>query len=228
MSPEQVRGENIDARSNIYSLGALFYEMVTDHKAFDSEDSESLRQSILDSAPVPPSQLNPKLHPVLSALIMKALAKDPGERYQGGRELLDDLEKCKESKPQAAKAPAAAPRPSGCSSRESRGSNKICVGVGAGGKNPRCPQPPVASRPSAQPAVAKAEPARKAAAGAAGYAGAPFHSVNTLTSKPSINPRYRAPKRPIRLHRPHRTCQRPPLMILQSKLPRHPELPSIP
>jgi len=42
LSPEQVRGENIDARSNIYSLGALFYEMVTDHKAFDSEDSEIL------------------------------------------------------------------------------------------------------------------------------------------------------------------------------------------
>ena len=80
MSPEQVRGENIDARSNLYSLGALFYEMVTDRKAFDREDSESLRQSILDSTPVSPMQVNPKLHPVLSDLIMKALAKDPAER----------------------------------------------------------------------------------------------------------------------------------------------------
>jgi len=99
MSPEQVRGENIDARSNLYSLGALFYEMVTDRKAFDREDSESLRQSILESTPVSPMQVNPKLHPVLSDLIMKALAKDPAERYQSGRALLDDLEKCKESKP---------------------------------------------------------------------------------------------------------------------------------
>src|SRR6202167_1360386 len=107
MSPEQVRGENIDARSNLYSLGALFYEMVTDRKAFDREDSESLRQSILDRTPVSPMQGNPKLHPVLSDLIMKALAKDPAERYQSGRGLLDDLEKCKESKPQAAKGPAA-------------------------------------------------------------------------------------------------------------------------
>jgi serine/threonine protein kinase len=105
MSPEQIRGENIDARSNFFSLGAMFYEMVTDHKAFDAEDAESLRQSILQSTPVPPAQLNPKLHSVLSALIMKALAKDPGERYQNGRELLDDLEKCKESK--AAKQAAA-------------------------------------------------------------------------------------------------------------------------
>jgi hypothetical protein len=107
-SPEQVRGEDIDARSNLYSLGAMFYEMVTDRKAFDHEDSESLRQSIVESVPVPPIQLNPKLQPQLSELIMKALAKDPSERYQSGRELLDDLEKCKETKPQAAKKPAAA------------------------------------------------------------------------------------------------------------------------
>src|SRR5271169_4802326 len=114
MSPEQLRGEDIDARSNLFSLGAMFYEMVTDRKAFDREDSESLRQSILESTPVPPMHLNPKLHPMLSDLIMKALAKDPGERYQSGRELLDDLEKCKESKPQAAKqaaAPAKSPVP---------------------------------------------------------------------------------------------------------------------
>jgi eukaryotic-like serine/threonine-protein kinase len=107
MSPEQVRGEDIDARSNLFSLGAMFYEMVTDRKAFDREDAESLRQSVLESTPVPPMHVNPKLHPVLSDLIMKALAKDPAERFQNGRELLDELEKCKESKPQAAKAAAA-------------------------------------------------------------------------------------------------------------------------
>jgi eukaryotic-like serine/threonine-protein kinase len=107
MSPEQIRGEEIDARSNLFSLGAMFYEMVTDRQAFDAEDTESLRQSVLESTPVPPMQLNPKIHPVLSDLIMKALSKDPGARYQNGRELLDELEKCKESKTPAAKQPAA-------------------------------------------------------------------------------------------------------------------------
>jgi serine/threonine protein kinase len=82
MSPEQVRGESIDARSNLFSLGAMFYEMVTDRKAYDREDAASLRQSILESTPVPPVHLNPKLHPVLSDLIMKALSKDPKDRYQ--------------------------------------------------------------------------------------------------------------------------------------------------
>jgi serine/threonine protein kinase len=107
MSPEQVRGETIDARSNFFSLGAMFYEMVTEHKPFAADDAASLRQSILETTPVAPAQLNPKIHPVLSDLILKTLSKDPAERYQNGRELLDDLEKCKESKPQAAKQAAA-------------------------------------------------------------------------------------------------------------------------
>jgi serine/threonine-protein kinase len=103
MSPEQVRGDAMDGRSNLYSLGAMFYEMVTERKAFDREDIESLRQSILESTPVAPAHVNPKIHPLLSNLIMKALEKDPAKRYQSGREMLDDLEKCKESKPAAAK-----------------------------------------------------------------------------------------------------------------------------
>ena len=107
MSPEQVLGDVLDARSNLFSLGAMFYEMVTERKAFDREDVEALRQSILDSTPVAPIHVNAKVHPLLSDLIMKALSKDPAERYQSGRELLDDLEKCKESKPAAKKAEAA-------------------------------------------------------------------------------------------------------------------------
>ena len=106
MSPEQLRGEAMDGRSNLFSLGAMLYEMVTERKAFDREDTESLRASILESTPVAPSHVNVKVHPLLSDLIMKALAKDPAQRYQNGRELLNDLEKCKESKPAAKKAEA--------------------------------------------------------------------------------------------------------------------------
>jgi serine/threonine-protein kinase len=169
MSPEQVRDEEIDARSNIFSLGALFYEMVTDRKAFDREDAESLRRSILESTPVPPMHVNSKLHPLLSDLIMKALSKDPAERYQSGRELLDDLEKCKESKPQAAKAPAApAKAPAVAAPVKAAPQPKFA--------SPPPPKPverkpavqrPPAPRPATPPAVAKQEPARKAAAAAA-------------------------------------------------------------
>jgi len=111
MSPEQIMGQPMDGRSNLFSLGAMLYEMVTERKAFDRQDAEGLRQCILGSTPPSPIQVNPKLHPLLSELIMKALAKDPEQRYPTGRALLDDLEKCKESKPLAAKKAEAPKRP---------------------------------------------------------------------------------------------------------------------
>lgn len=155
MSPEQIEGRPIDAGSNLFSLGALFYEMVTDRKAFDRDDAESLRQSILESTPVPPMHLNPKLNPLLSDLIMKALAKDPAERYQTGRQLLDDLEQCKESKSQAAKA---APAP-------------VKAPAAAAAPKPAA-EKPASQAPAAKPqpvaTVAKPKTPPKAAAAAAG------------------------------------------------------------
>src|ERR1700680_3312961 len=107
MAPEQLEGQATDARSNLFSLGAIFYEMVTERKAFEGEDVKSLRQSILESTPVAPLHVNPKVHPLLSDLIMKALMKDPAQRYQSGKKLLDDLENCKEARPAAPQKPEA-------------------------------------------------------------------------------------------------------------------------
>jgi eukaryotic-like serine/threonine-protein kinase len=180
MSPEQVRGESIDARSNFFSLGAMFYEMVTDRKAFDREDAESLRQSILESTPVPPMHVNAKLHPVLSDLIMKALSKDPAERYQNGRELLDDLEKCKESKAQAAKQ-AAAPAKSVVPDAVKSATQARFAGASAPGR-------PAAAKPQAAPPVQKPVERKiavppvpgKAAAAAAGWSGGPAVSSSPV------------------------------------------------
>ena len=96
-SPEQVRGDAIDLRSNLFTWGAVLYEMVTDRKAFDAVDGAALATQIVDEMPPSPSSLNPKIQAGVSALIMKALAKDPEQRYQNARELVDDLEKCKEN-----------------------------------------------------------------------------------------------------------------------------------
>ncbi len=103
MSPEQVRGEKLDARSNLFTWGAMLYEMVTDQKAFDGEDAETVRQKILEEMPVTPAILNTKINPVASDVIMKALAKDPANRYQSGREMVNDLEKARESSAKATK-----------------------------------------------------------------------------------------------------------------------------
>ena len=191
ISPEQIRGEDIDARSNLFSLGALFYEMVTDHKAFEGDNSESLRQSVLESTPVPPLQLNPKLHPALSDLIMKALAKDPGERYQNGRALLDDLEKCKESKPQATKTTAAPAKvPAAAAPVKAAAQTKFASPTPAL-KRPSASPTPAVSKPAPPPAVAKQEPAPRAAAAAAGLGGG--RSVSSAPNLEASNA-YAAPQ----------------------------------
>src|SRR6266849_3993547 len=72
MSPEQVKGRAVDGRSDIFSLGVMLYKMV-------NED------------PVPPRQINPSIHPGISAIVMRALEKEPDQRYQNCREMLEDL-----------------------------------------------------------------------------------------------------------------------------------------
>lgn len=153
MSPEQIRGEATDGRSNLFSLGAMFYEMVTERKAFDREDVESLRESILESTPVAPIQVNPKVHPLLSDLIMKALAKDPAQRFQNGRELLEQLEKCKESKPAGAKKTEA---PKGLVVPDKMKASVQTKFAGAAAPKPAAK--PAAAPPAAGPVVAVAQP----------------------------------------------------------------------
>jgi len=101
-SPEQIRGEAIDLRSNLFTLGAILYEMVVGRKAFDAADPVTLVSQIESQNPANPSSVNTRIQPAVSALIMKALAKDPAERYQSARELVVDLEKCKENGKKAA------------------------------------------------------------------------------------------------------------------------------
>jgi serine/threonine protein kinase len=96
-SPEQIRGEAIDLRSNLFTLGTILYEMVVGRQAFDAADPVTLVSRIENEMPASPAAVNSKIQPAVSALIMKALAKDPGERYQSARELVEDLEKCKEN-----------------------------------------------------------------------------------------------------------------------------------
>jgi serine/threonine protein kinase len=104
MSPEQLHGDPLDARSNLFSLGAILYEMVTERKAFQGDDADQVRQAIMESMPVPPDQVNRKVHPALSEAIMKSLCKSPEHRYQCGRDLVTDLERCKEISTAAAGA----------------------------------------------------------------------------------------------------------------------------
>ena len=106
MSPEQIEGRPADARSDIYSAGALLYEMATGKRPFPEAQGLQLIDAILRQAPSRPSALNPHIAPKLESIILKCLEKDPGRRYQSASGLREEL------KQEAARCLGAAPPPS--------------------------------------------------------------------------------------------------------------------
>jgi serine/threonine-protein kinase len=105
LSPEQARGGSIDARSDIYSLGCVLYEMLTGKPPFDGDTPLSIAYKHVEEEPVPPSSLNPAVPPELEAVVTKAMAKDPDDRYGSAAEMAGDL---REAAPTAPLEPTAA------------------------------------------------------------------------------------------------------------------------
>jgi serine/threonine protein kinase len=95
MSPEQARGRDLDARSDIFSFGIVLYEMATGRQAFSGSTSAEIFDGILNRAPVPPTRLNPEVPAELERIINKSLEKDPGLRYQHAADLRSDLQRLK-------------------------------------------------------------------------------------------------------------------------------------
>src|ERR1700678_2969005 len=95
MSPEQVRGEKLDARSDLFSFGLVLYEMAAGRQAFTGSTSGVIFAAILERDPAPPSRSNPNVPPKFEEIIGKALEKDPRMRYQTARDLGSDLQRMK-------------------------------------------------------------------------------------------------------------------------------------
>ncbi len=93
LSPEQARGEVVDARSDLYSAGCLFYELLTGRPPFQGESAVSVAYQHVSETPVPPSQVDPAVPPALDPLVLKSLAKDPADRYQSANEFKADVER---------------------------------------------------------------------------------------------------------------------------------------
>lgn len=91
MSPEQISGRKVDIRSDIFSLGAVFYELVTGEKPFEAENTSTLVYKIVQTDPIPPNIVNVNVPKAVARVISRAMAKDPSQRYKKPAEMLRDL-----------------------------------------------------------------------------------------------------------------------------------------
>jgi serine/threonine protein kinase len=108
MSPEQAGGQRalIDHRTDIYSLGATLYELLTLQPIFDGADRRSLLQQIMNEEPRPPRSIDRSIPPELETIVLKAVRKAPAERYATAHELADDLQRFLEDRPIQARRPS--------------------------------------------------------------------------------------------------------------------------
>src|ERR1039457_2485532 len=132
MSPEQARGEELDGRSDLFSLGAIFYEMATGRIPFEGNTSAVVFQGILDRNPRPPMEMYPAVPFKLEEIISKALEKDVELRYQSAAEIRSDLRRLKrdstgQSSTGIATAPASYPAARGSSSAMRSSSSAVIL-----------------------------------------------------------------------------------------------------
>lgn len=106
LSPEQAKGKAVEQSSDLYSLGIVMYEMLTGRVPFEGENPVAIALKHLSDEPVPPQALVPEIPDNLNAVVMRALAKDPRDRYPGASEFLTDLERCRRDLPVVAPPPA--------------------------------------------------------------------------------------------------------------------------
>ncbi|WP_327132827.1 Stk1 family PASTA domain-containing Ser/Thr kinase [Streptomyces sp. NBC_01343] len=109
LSPEQAKGEQVDARSDLYSAGCLLYELLSVRPPFIGDSPVAVAYQHVREEPQPPSNFDPEITPEMDAIVLKALVKDPDYRYQSADEMRADIEACLDGQPVAAAAAMGAP-----------------------------------------------------------------------------------------------------------------------
>ena len=165
MSPEQVQGGAIDARSDLYSFGVTLYEMFTGSKPFVSDSSYTVLNAQINEAPTPLIELNPELPVALNNIVLKAMAKDPAARFQDAEEFRSAIRTLRE--PQAAapapQTPAPVPVPVSAAAGVSSATAAMSVAQAVPSVAPAAPAPafaPVPQVAAAAPAAQKGKSGR--------------------------------------------------------------------
>jgi serine/threonine protein kinase/tetratricopeptide (TPR) repeat protein len=168
MSPEQVRGERVDARSDIFSLGAVFYELLSNRKAFDADSMQGVLYHVLNDEPESVRHWVPDLPEALIRVVERSLAKEPERRFQNATEMRDALRQARAaippdllSTPRGAAAVPPAPRPAAPAPPPVLSSMPTVAPASPTLVEASMPAPPVLSVPTPPPAV----PATPAPAG---------------------------------------------------------------
>jgi serine/threonine-protein kinase len=99
LSPEQARGERVDARSDIYSTGCLLYELLTGQPPFTGDSPVAIAYQHVREEPIPPSQIDRDIPPWADAIVLKAMAKDPAQRYQSAADMRADIQRAMSGMP---------------------------------------------------------------------------------------------------------------------------------
>jgi eukaryotic-like serine/threonine-protein kinase len=105
LSPEQARGDRVDARSDLYSAGCLLYELLTGRPPFTGDSPVAIAYQHVRENPVPPSRVDPDIPRWADAIVLKAMAKAPADRYQSAAEMRADLQRAAQGMPVAAAPP---------------------------------------------------------------------------------------------------------------------------
>ena len=142
LSPEQAKGEHVDARSDIYSTGCLLYELLVGRPPFVGDSPVSVAYQHVREDPLPPSQFDPDVPPEIDAIVLKALAKNPENRYQSADEMRADIDRALDGRPVAAPAVMMASGTGGAATQVMQPTAVIPGGSGSGAYGPGGPGGP--------------------------------------------------------------------------------------
>ena len=127
LSPEQARGERVDARSDLYSAGCLLYELLTGRPPFTGDSPVAIAYQHVTENPVPPSRIDPEIPAWIDAIVLKSMAKNPADRYQSAGEMRSDIQRG------LAGMPVAAPPTAAYQRTQRMGAATMVAGPGMGG-----------------------------------------------------------------------------------------------